>query len=275
MGRKVNKRRSKGPVSSLIWPYFPTLLFSFVLSVLTMLAIHSFKTGKSSMHPDLIYYNPLFWGIMIIFFVIILLLSKSRPWFKWKCSICRRSANEELFLWTPRKLLCFHWNGFRGTPYCREHLISEFIGVLEECRQRIVFFYPDLELKSGPYQYLYVPLADLRVQEDRDTSGYTKRALHVLESAFASIQGPCMECGFNADSAFFPQGSFEWGPGTQYLSHRFDQPQIDTVTRAPEILCRRCVCSKIRNSLLQWKETFIEGIQGPGPTEGFYWTTEV
>jgi hypothetical protein len=250
-------------------------LFSFVLSALAMLAIHYFRTGKSGMHPDLIFYNPLFWCIMAGFFVIILFLSKFRSWFKWKCSICNKSANEELFLWTPRKFLCFRWNGFRGIPYCREHLVLEFIRVLQTCEERMVFFYPDLESKSGSYQYIHVPLADLRAQQDSDTSGYTKRALHVLESAFAIIQGPCMECGFPANSAFFPHDSFEWGKRKGYLGGKFDQPQIDTITRAPEILCRRCVCSKIRDSLLKWDETFQEGIEGPRPTEGFYWTTEV
>jgi hypothetical protein len=275
MDKKVHKRGPKNPVFSLLAPYLIPFICSFPLAVITMMAIHYFKTGKSSMHPDLIFYNPLFWCIMAGLLVIFLFLSKFRPWLKWKCSICGGPAKEELFLWTPRKFLGFRWNGYGGTPYCRKHLISEFIRAIETYEQRMVFFYPDLESKSGPYQYLYVPLADLRAQQESDTSGYTKKALCTLESALASIQGPCVECGFQANSAFFPRGSFEWGEGTQYLGYRFDQPQIDTLTSAPEILCRRCVGSKIQNSLLQWKETFIEGITGPRPAEGFYWTSEV
>lgn len=192
-----------------------------------------------------------------------------------KCKICGHRTSESLRAWKQRRFWRFHWQGLEGTPYCRSHLIEAFNETLRNFRKPVVFFYPDLESKTGSYQYSYVCLKELEREKDRDTSGYTKASLALLENAFAQISGQCFDCKGPADSAVFPKGSFSWGPGASFLSERFDQPKLDMVHSGPKILCRRCALKSIGASLLEWKGEFGDGIIGPKSEKGFYWTTEV
>ncbi len=137
-----------------------------------------------------------------------------------------------------------------------------------------MIIHPNLEEKHGNYQYVYTPVADLRMFARRDP--VAQQVLERTEGWLAAIHGPCVKCSFKGEVAYFDRSQVQWKEVKGFLGRKFDYPVVHEVTAAPDILCRKCAFEHIEKSLRSTETGFEDGVICPSPDhEGIYTTIEV
>jgi hypothetical protein len=194
-----------------------------------------------------------------------------------KCADCGKRTGEFLVKPTTRGFLGLRWAGARRTPWCREHLLQRFGEEFLKLPQRLVVLYPNLEEKSGGYQYFFAPLGLLQKRGFTPEGLLNNTLTAKLAEWLALTAGPCRSCGQPGAVAFFSREKVRWDRRRGFLGTQFDQPVLQEITAPALILCRACAFKEIAASFQAGGPRGFEGgvFLPPDREAGIYLTVEV